>query len=162
MAQVINLITWRRECMTRTNWQVIDESQPKPQRRWPISGVLAILSIILLFAVIACLGVAALLYTRGLLPPAFFVGGDVAETTTALVGPDMQVIVVKLRQPVVLERAVMVLGNGDEIETVTPTTEEVNTIAFFVPLEGGSSVPGKIMVRHKAGNISYNYEGNAQ
>lgn len=132
-----------------SDWEVVEDDQSTPARRtrWPAillaSFVIVLMSLICLAGSVMWLG------------PRIWGGWEVAETTTALVGPDMEVVVVMLRQPIILERAVLILEDGEEVETVTPTEETVSTIAFFVPLVGGNSIPGEIVVRHRGGDFSY-------
>lgn len=114
----------------------------------------AILALLVLF-IVACIGTAGALFMADMWP--LGQGWGVAHTTTALIGQDMRVVVVELDQPVILERAVLVLNNGEEVESVTPTEETVASIAFFVAMEGGSAVPNRILVRHQAGNLDYQF-----
>jgi hypothetical protein len=62
----------------------------------------------------------------------------------------MQVVVAELREPAVLDGAVLTLKSGEQVEAATPTGERVTAIAFFVPVYG-AVVPTEIYVARKGG-----------
>jgi hypothetical protein len=128
-----------------TAWQQVDAG-PQPRFRaapWLIGAALACF-------VIGLLAIAGFLAVRSLWP-VLFPPPQVAGVQTALVGPDMQVVVVELREALVLDGAALTLESGETVEAATPLGEKVDAIAFFVPLYGPPVVLDEVYVARKNG-----------
>jgi hypothetical protein len=130
-----------------TAWEQVE---PVPRPRSP--------NLVLWFLVLAggffAVGLLVAVGVLGLraLWPLVFPPPQVESVHTALVGPDMQVVVITLREEIVLDGAALILEGSDEaIEPATPVGEKVDTIAFFVPLYGSPVMLDNLYVARRDG-----------
>jgi hypothetical protein len=128
-----------------TAWQQVDATRPKAT-----SPVIWLVGIAVACFMVGLLAIAGFLALRAAWP-LVFPPPQVAGVQTALVGPDMQVVVVELREEIILDGAALTLENGETVEAATPPGERVSTIAFFVPLYGPPVVLDEVYVAEKNG-----------
>jgi hypothetical protein len=130
-----------------TAWQQVDATGPKAASPGPVIWLAGIAVVFFMVGLLAIVGFLALRAAGPLhVPPP-----QVAGVQTALVGPDMQVVVVELREEIVLDGAALTLENGETVEAATPLGERVSAIAFFVPLYGPPVVLDEVYVARKNG-----------